>query len=70
MVLWISTVVFFDFPSTLMTSATEFDWSLDLDIQQWLDADIAELFRDNPQNQANREAEDDLPPPGKSPNAE
>lgn len=59
-----------DFPPTLLIPASEFDWSLEIDIQQWLDADIAELFRDNPQNQADKEAEDELPPPGKSPNAE
>jgi hypothetical protein len=55
-----------DSPPTLMTPASEFDWLDDYDLRRF----IAAYFTANPQSQADGEAEDDLPPPGNSPNAE
>jgi hypothetical protein len=57
------------FPPTLIIPVPELDWLDEFDIQQLLGEDIAALFTADSQSQADGEAKD-LPPPGKSPNAE
>jgi hypothetical protein len=57
------------FPPTLIIPVSELDWFDEFEIQQLLGEDIAALFTADSQNQADDEAKD-LPPPGKSPNAE